>query len=248
METNRRVFTCDVYFNTYLDIPIILTFNRYRFYPRGVIMEYVTLSYENESTVLESCEDTSKVRTCQACGKQFVYKDKRQKFCTRVHYRICIICGKEFTVDLTRGIDHLNQTCSRDCANILTKESLAKYREAHPIEKKETLVPGSKILTCEFCGKEFEATNHIVRRYCSQDCRREARKLKFQSTTRVCVLCGKEFHPVNTRNYICGDTHYRPCPICGKDVEVKQACDSPRVCSSKCKEELKRRTAKNDMV
>lgn len=51
---------------------------------------------------------------------------------------------------------------------------------------------------CEFCGKEFETTNH-QKRYCSQACYREASKERFreyyhnQARTIVCDACGREF-------------------------------------------------------
>lgn len=48
-------------------------------------------------------------------------------------------------------------------------------------------------------------------------------------TTRRCKECGKLFVPRGREQY-CQDTHYRPCPICGKPVEVKYLSDPARKC------------------
>ena len=46
------------------------------------------------------------------------------------------------------------------------------------------------------------------------------------------------FTPTNNNQKYCNDKHYRPCPICGKPVEVKHAGDLKnnifRTCSKKC--------------
>lgn len=48
-----------------------------------------------------------------------------------------------------------------------------------------------------------------------------------------CKECGKLFVPKGRENY-CSDIHYRPCPVCGKPVEVKYFSDPPRKCDD-CK-------------
>lgn len=44
-----------------------------------------------------------------------------------------------------------------------------------------------------------------------------------------CKECGKLFTPKNPRSQYCDDKHYRPCPVCGKRVEIKYLSDpTPR--------------------
>lgn len=44
-----------------------------------------------------------------------------------------------------------------------------------------------------------------------------------------CKECGKLFKPDNPRQRYCTDVHYRPCPTCGKPVEIKYLSDpTPR--------------------
>lgn len=57
-----------------------------------------------------------------------------------------------------------------------------------------------------------------------------------------CKECGKEFIPNSGKQNYCKDIHYRPCPICGKPVEVKHFSDKPRTCSTECMLKLKGKT------
>ncbi len=52
--------------------------------------------------------------------------------------------------------------------------------------------------------------------------------------SRKCKECGKEFIPNSPRQVYCKDIHYRPCPICGKMMPIKQMSDIPRACSKEC--------------
>lgn len=49
-----------------------------------------------------------------------------------------------------------------------------------------------------------------------------------------CKECGKMFHPRNPRSQYCDNKHYRPCPVCGKDVEIKYLSDPTPRCAD-CK-------------
>lgn len=57
-----------------------------------------------------------------------------------------------------------------------------------------------------------------------------------------CKECGKEFIPNSGKQNYCKDIHYRPCPICGKPVEVRHFSDKPRTCSTDCMLKLKDKT------
>lgn len=44
-----------------------------------------------------------------------------------------------------------------------------------------------------------------------------------------CKECGKLFTPSNPRQQYCTERHFRPCPVCGKLVEIKYLSDpTPR--------------------
>ena len=48
---------------------------------------------------------------------------------------------------------------------------------------------------------------------------------------KTCKECGKLFHPRNSRQRYCDDKHYRPCPTCGKPVEIKYLTDPTPRCA-----------------
>jgi len=48
---------------------------------------------------------------------------------------------------------------------------------------------------------------------------------------KTCKECGKLFHPRNPKQRYCDDIHYRPCPTCGKPVEIKYLTDPTPRCA-----------------
>ena len=142
---------------------------------------------------------------CKICGKEFTgrktsvccsddckLENKRQlsREWAAKHYKsqagaktsICVVCGKEFTVQSGGTI-----VCSSECRAIRRKE-------------KERSV---KKCTCAYCGNEFE-TLHI-KKYCSVDCRNKskAEAAKADRPERTCKVCGKRFKPKTGRSEYC---------------------------------------------
>ena len=61
-------------------------------------------------------------KICKLCGQSFESKGRRQ-ICYRDHYKTCCICGSQFLIRRS----YLNQkTCSKTCANILSKQNREK--------------------------------------------------------------------------------------------------------------------------
>lgn len=52
---------------------------------------------------------------------------------------------------------------------------------------------------------------------------------------RTCALCGKEFEPESVRQVYCKDKHFGPCPVCGKQTEIKDYNIGVQCCSIACK-------------
>lgn len=61
---------------------------------------------------------------------------------------------------------------------------------------------------------------------------------------KYCKECGKLFLARDIRQNYCKGPHFRPCPVCGKLVEVKNTClsDPPRACSKECALKRKQQT------
>lgn len=60
--------------------------------------------------------------------------------------------------------------------------------------------------------------------------------------TKKCAHCGEEFQTNSPQKIYCDRQHYRPCPVCGKPVPVKNNAmlnTPPTCCSTECKMKLK---------
>lgn len=63
-------------------------------------------------------ESASKeIRICKWCGRPFQPKSARDVYCREIHYQTCVICGKEFEIDVRK--DSTVKTCSAECKHIL---------------------------------------------------------------------------------------------------------------------------------
>lgn len=101
------------------------------------------------------------------------------------------------------------------------------------------------VRTCAVCNKEFNVSKQQLvdnKRCCSRECTQKFQHLQLQkslaATTRTCLECGKSFIPTNNNQKYCDNDHYRPCPVCGKPVKVKNINDLKtticRTCSDTC--------------
>lgn len=140
-----------------------------------------------------------------------------------MYHKICKICGKEFD---------------------------SKSKKAEVCNRIHTSV-------CCVCGKEFELKYPYTAKTCSPECRGIYRKesgiakkaaakahqtLKRNSTcmsklyVKKCAFCGKEFETHSPRRIYCYDKHYGKCPVCGKQVEIKEMYLGPQCCSEECRQ------------
>lgn len=132
------------------------------------------------------------------------------------------------------------------------KEFEAKHKTA--------VCPDCHTAVCIVCGKEFSLQTPWTQKTCSLKCRGIYRKTsgiskqvaekakqtikdryrvsniqELQVFTKVCKWCGNEFKTTSARQIYCPDTHYGPCPVCGKLIEIKEMNLGPRACSEECR-------------
>lgn len=127
--------------------------------------------------------------------------------------RICRVCGKEFETNSNRQLD-----CKK-----------------------------TVIRKCVICGDEFEATCSVYdtrlscgKKSCVDKLSYEKRVASFENETKICKLCGKEFHPSNNTQVYCKRMHEVICPICGNEFIVDtRKNDFRKTCSSECATKLK---------
>ena len=84
---------------------------------------------EIDQLVTDAAE--SEIRTCLFCGKSFVARGRnctRMKYCTRLHYVNCQICGNRYYITKSdMQSNKIKETCSVECGRIL-KDRTIKIR------------------------------------------------------------------------------------------------------------------------
>ena len=60
-------------------------------------------------------------KICKWCGKEFTPKTVRDVYCYDTHYNTCVVCGKQFEVNVRRS--DITQTCSDVCRYTLAKSN-----------------------------------------------------------------------------------------------------------------------------
>lgn len=149
---------------------------------------------------------------CAQCGKPFVPRDSKQRFCSRTcgnlsrrgerHERTCIVCGNTFTQARS---ELSGKYCSRACSDSADKSAPRRL----PRIKK----------VCPFCNKEFETLPYNETGCCSRTC-----AARHKAKTVV-----GENHPLHKPKV------EMKCEVCGKVCQVKPSLVSRfRACSRRC--------------
>lgn len=104
------------------------------------------------------------VKICQECGLEFEATNGRQKFCDRLHFRNCVICGKSFEVSRYHlTAKDAKTTCSKSCAAELRKRTnLVKYGGVAP-SCSESVRNKMKSTTLNKFGVEHAAQSEICK-------------------------------------------------------------------------------------
>lgn len=106
------------------------------------------------------------------------------------------------------------------------------------------LVEGLTMKTrkCPVCGTEFDISKNKEKKTCSRSCAGKLSAMNFPE--RKCELCGKMFKPTSSMSRYCDGPHYKPCEVCGKDIEIPKGLvtNPPRCCSTECSNKLRENT------
>lgn len=118
---------------------------------------------------------------------------------------------------------------------------------------KTAVCQNCKTSFCVICGREFELQWPYTAKTCSSACRGKYGQMTGQQKragesgnralkknphvwTKKCVLCGTEFTTTSSRKKYCDNDHYGPCPVCGKQVKIKELYLGPQACSEECRQ------------
>lgn len=172
------------------------------------------------------------IKECVVCGTPFLAKDGRNKFCSEeckaLRYKqkhkewvvrnigerkekLCIICGKPFIP--TQSSNQV--TCGAECSRINRKQheaerdkkkrenhisTMAAYRERQARQKEETKLRKER----EKEERKERWLIHLEELRRQKAEREELKKQeKIQQLTKVCIVCGKEFVAIQSKQKTC---------------------------------------------
>lgn len=126
-------------------------------------------------------------KICAECGMTFTPRYRGQKYCDRVHYRTCVVCGKQFVAEMPHLLSNHLDVCSQKCLEAhrgtTFKESIKdKYtcicklcgREFFSANRNASICPDAHYRVCPICGKKFSLTHQQAvsgTQCCSEECR-----------------------------------------------------------------------------
>lgn len=128
----------------------------------------------------------TKYKICVKCGKSFLPKSSRQRYCHKPVLSHCAICGKEFynECDADENQNHTcdNPECRHKYAHLKSVEAVQQQtkkckwcgRTFHPVAPNQIYCGSVHYQTCKYCGKQFvvhpEMSLADTPVFCSQEC------------------------------------------------------------------------------
>lgn len=76
---------------------------------------------------------------------------------------------------------------------------------------------------------------------CSKECTdKRADESKKNKNVKICIECGREFHPRQSNQVYCNNPHTSKCVICNKEFQYTcRPSEKPNTCSKNCQEKLR---------
>lgn len=170
-------------------------------------------------------------------------KNNHNRFCCSgaLHRAIWIyFCGEIPTGYHVHHIDNNKNNNSISNLTLLSETDhhhLHMPKGTHPPKQKKKFI-------CEVCGKEYEAFNVGINRFCSTKCQNQFNRAKMPKHELICEWCGKKFFATTVKARFCSrhcigaarritSQITKVCPICGKQFCVKKS-SRQKCCSKEC--------------
>lgn len=192
-----------------------------------------------------------KSRICPICKEEFMPHSGKQLYCKKPIEKKCPVCGDIFTTYCGPKAPTTcsKSSCKKAAGTVCTTTKICRTCGEPFVPSSWRQLDCHKPVkrTCIICGNEFTTKCGFT----SQTCENPKCKNKFarsrsiayyQKETKICIWCGKEFHPTGNTQVLCPNSHYRTCKVCGKEFEVPVGIvpgAAPQTCSKECRNSLK---------
>jgi len=200
---------------------------------------------------------------CECCGKEFMQKDHRVRFCSFRCSSIVMRKNKMLEI-LEENKEKYKEIASRKLPETDTYDRLTVERDGvWAIDKDKFDYENATVLECEICGRKFIFSGKSnVKKFCSKKCFYLSRQQKIQME---CLNCGKEYTERKKNElysqFCCDECEHdyydkiesgeiklfshqgkRTCVNCGKDFyDIRNT--SVEFCSVFCKSEFVNKSA-----
>lgn len=191
-------------------------------------------------------------KICKLCGKPFTPKGGVAKYCKSSVNRTCIVCGNIFTSICHPKASTVcnNPNCKKQAGAVAASKSVHRICRicGEPFEASSSrqLDCGKEIIKiCEVCGNSYKSRcgfrwqEHTCDNpKCKIEYIHKSQQAHYLAMTKTCAWCGKEFHPTNNKQFLCGEPHTNICMICGKEFTVDAGYSketAPKCCSDECR-------------
>ena len=191
-------------------------------------------------------------KICKLCGKTFTPKGGVAKYCKSPVNRTCVVCGNTFTSICHPKAPTVcnNPNCKKQVGAVTASKAVHRICRVcgKPFDANSSrqLDCGKEIIKiCEICGNPYKSKcglrwqGHTCDNpKCKAEYAHKGQQAHYLATTRTCAWCGKEFHPTNNKQFLCGEPHISICEICGKEFTVDPGFSketAPKCCSEECR-------------
>lgn len=147
-------------------------------------------------------------------------------------------------------IHHIDGNKANNAVENLQCLTATEHSQLHNPPKRGTRLV-KKMFVCQNCGREYEAFDAGVNRFCSADCRTQYEENQARTIAKICPYCGKEFKTRHANAECCSHScaskllHERKnkritriCSICGNQFETTPSANR-QTCSKSCAMKLR---------
>lgn len=164
----------------------------------------------------------TETRACEYCGRTFEAPTIRSRFCSEkcrnksrsghgLLKKTCVVCGRSFETNKSR-----KETCSEICSYKFRNRK-ENHKPRTPEQERERY---QRMVTAQ--GKDYKSREEIEREAKQKKLEKDRDKARRLSITYTCVVCGREYHTLNTNQKTCSSECSKRYTNSKKDHRIKK--------------------------